>query len=100
LYRRKKRFQLAGGQCNWLSGTLLEEAPLFAVPKDELHLQLDKALSLLDPQARALWKELRQGKRLRDLSPVLGVSYRTLKRRWRTLREQLSAAVQHPNERP
>jgi hypothetical protein len=55
-----------------------------------LRLHLDKAVSLLDPQARALWNELRQGKRLRDLPHLLGVSYRTLKRRWRKLRAQLS----------
>jgi RNA polymerase sigma factor (sigma-70 family) len=98
LYRRKKRYRLAGDYRNWLSESLLEEAPVLAVSEEELHLQLDQALRLLDPQARALWRELRQGKRLRDLPDVLGVSYRTLKRRWRTLREQLCVAMQHLNE--
>jgi hypothetical protein len=66
--------------------------------REGLHLQLEKALGLLDRASRALWHELSQGKRLCDLPHVLGVSYRTLKRRWRKLREQLIRALCHLNE--
>jgi hypothetical protein len=59
---------------------------------------LDQALRLLDPSDRALWHALSDGKRLRDLPHILGVSYRTLKRRWRTLREQLILAFRHLKE--
>jgi hypothetical protein len=59
---------------------------------------LEKAATLLDPNARVLWNQLRQGKRLRDLPQVLGVTYRTLKRHWRKLREQLTWALRHLNE--
>jgi hypothetical protein len=58
-------------------------------------LQLEQAMNLLAPELRALWNELRQGKRLRDLPEVLGVTYRTVKRRWRKLREQLIRALRH-----
>jgi RNA polymerase sigma factor (sigma-70 family) len=61
---------------------------------EELQLRLEQALRQLDPSARALWHELSQGKRLRDLPHVLGVSYRALKRRWRSLREQIGLVVQ------
>jgi RNA polymerase sigma factor (sigma-70 family) len=54
---------------------------------------LQDALRRLDAPARALWTELCQGKRLVDLADALDVSYRTLKRRWRVLREQLAAAL-------
>jgi hypothetical protein len=67
--------------------------------EEGLRLHLDKAVSLLDPQARALWYELCQGKRLRDLPRFLGVSYRTLKRRWGKLRGQLRRALRHVEER-
>jgi hypothetical protein len=60
---------------------------------------LDQALRLLDPSARALWQELSDGKRLCDLPQLLGVSYRTLKRRWRNLREQLISAFRYLKER-
>jgi hypothetical protein len=59
---------------------------------------LEQALRRLDPSARALWQALSDGQRLRDLPHVLGVSYRTLKRRWRHLREQLILAFRRPKE--
>jgi hypothetical protein len=59
---------------------------------------LEKALSLLDPLTRALWLGLSEGKRLSDLPKLLGVSYRTLIRRWRNFREQLVLAFRHLKE--
>jgi hypothetical protein len=76
----------------------LEKPLAFFGQEEEPRLDLDKAVSHLDPQARDLWNELCQGKRLRDL-PVLGVSYRTLKRRWRKLRDQLRRALRQVEER-
>ena len=70
--------------------TLLAEGNFgFSGNEPELHLRLEKAVTQLDPDARVLWTQLRLGKRLRDLPEVLGVTYRTVKRRWRKLREQL-----------
>jgi DNA-directed RNA polymerase specialized sigma24 family protein len=57
------------------------------------HGDLRDALRRLDAPARALWSHLCRGKRLVDLPAVLAVSYRTLKRRWRVLREQLASTV-------
>jgi hypothetical protein len=77
----------------------LEKPLAFFGQEGELHLHLERAVSLLDPQAHALWNELCQEKRLRDLPQLLGVSYRTLKRRWRKLRDQLSCALRQVEER-
>jgi DNA-directed RNA polymerase specialized sigma24 family protein len=99
LNRRRKRFRLAGEQVHWPNNSLSEKPLAFLGQGEELRLHLDKAVSLLDPQARALWNELRQGKRLRDLPQLLRVSYRTLKRRWRRLRDQLRRALRHVEER-
>jgi RNA polymerase sigma factor (sigma-70 family) len=98
LNRRRKRFPLAGEQDHWPNDALLEKPLAFFGQEEELRLHLDKAVSLLDPQARALWNELCEGKRLRDLPQLLGVSYRTLKRRWQKLREQLIRALRHVEE--
>jgi DNA-directed RNA polymerase specialized sigma24 family protein len=95
LNRRRKRFQLTSEQDHWPNDALLEKPLAFFGQEEEPRLHLDKAVSLLDPQARALWNELRQGKRLRDLPQLLRVSYRTLKRRWRKLRDQLSWAMRY-----
>jgi DNA-directed RNA polymerase specialized sigma24 family protein len=65
---------------------------LSAGAREDLHARLARAVSSLDPPMRALWDELCRGRRLRDLADVLAVSYRTLKRRWRKLREQLARA--------
>jgi RNA polymerase sigma factor (sigma-70 family) len=99
LNRRRKRFRLTGEQALRPNDALLEKPLAFLGQEEELRLHLDKAVSLLDPQARALWNELREGKHLRDLPQLLGVSYRTLKRRWRTLRDQLRRALHHVEER-
>ena len=97
--RRRKRFPLAGEQDHWPNDALLEKPLAFFGQEEELRLHLDKAVSLLDPQARALWNELCQGKRLRDLPQLLEVSYRTLKPLWRKLRGQLRRALHHMGER-
>jgi DNA-directed RNA polymerase specialized sigma24 family protein len=89
LRRRTSRFRLVGEQGVWPDCLLADGGLDFSGPGRELHLQLEKAVNLLDADARALWNQLRQGKRLRDLPELLGVNYRTVKRRWRKLREQL-----------
>ena len=99
LNRRRKRFRLAGELDHWTGDSHLEKPFAFFGQGEELRLHLDKAVNLLDPQARALWNELCQGKRLRDLPQLLGVSYRTLKRRWRKLRDQLRRALRQVEER-
>ena len=91
LRRNKKRFRLVAESDHWPK-RLREQDLASDGHRDELRFQVDQALRLLDPSARALWQELSDGKRLRDLPQVLGVSYRTLKRRWRSLREQLISA--------
>jgi len=98
LNRRRKRFRLTGEQDHWPTDALVEKPLAFFCHGEEPRLQLDRTVSLLDPQARALWNELCQGKRLRDLPQLLRVSYRTLKRRWRQLREQLIRALHRPDE--
>jgi RNA polymerase sigma factor (sigma-70 family) len=98
LRRDRRRFRPALESDDWASnapgGNLLASEG----PQEERRLQLEKALSLLDCASRALWHELSQGKRLCDLAHVLGLSYRTLKRRWRKLREQLLQAFCHLKE--
>jgi DNA-directed RNA polymerase specialized sigma24 family protein len=89
LRRRTSRFRLVGEQVDWPDSLLADGGLDFSGPGRELHLQLEKAANPLDADARALWNQLRQGKRLRDLPELLGVTYRTVKRRWRKLREQL-----------
>jgi RNA polymerase sigma factor (sigma-70 family) len=64
---------------------------------DEVPLYLEEAVNALDPAARTVWDALRLGKRLRDLPETLGVSYRTIKRRWHRLREQLILRLRHVN---
>jgi hypothetical protein len=59
---------------------------------------LDTVAAQLDPDAKVLWNHVRQGKRLRDLSQLLGVTSRTVKRCWRKLREQLTKAFRHLTE--
>ena len=98
LRRNKKRFRPVEDPDGWPQ-TLLREKDLTSDGhQEELHLHLEKTLSLLDPPTRALWQELSKGKRLGDLPKLLGVSYRTLKRRWRNLREQLILAFRRLKE--
>jgi DNA-directed RNA polymerase specialized sigma24 family protein len=90
LHRNKKRFSTAGHP----DPDLLPKARRDASgQEEERHRQLGKALGLLDPATRALWTELCRGKRLCDLTEALGVSYRTLKRRWRKLRQELARVL-------
>jgi RNA polymerase sigma factor (sigma-70 family) len=98
LRRNKERLRSAGEPDHWSRNRPVENARAASGNREEVILQLEKAVNLLDPELRALWNELRQGKRLRDLPGLLGVSYRTIKRRWREIREQLIAGlrqVQH-----
>jgi DNA-directed RNA polymerase specialized sigma24 family protein len=94
LQRRNRRFRLAGAQDRWLHHSLTDQGVDSPGQQAELRRHLDAVEGLLDPQTRPLWNELRQGKRLRDLPQVLGVSYRTVKRRWRSLREQIVFILQ------
>jgi RNA polymerase sigma factor (sigma-70 family) len=97
LRRRTTRFRLVAELSDW-PGTLLANGGLdFNGDGKELHLLLDTLAGQLDPAGRVLWNHLRQGKRLRDLPQLLGVTYRTVKRRWRKLREHLTRAVRQPH---
>jgi RNA polymerase sigma factor (sigma-70 family) len=91
VHRNKERFR-SGGEPDHGSRNRRVESTCASAQREEANLQLEQTASLLDPELRALWNELRQGKRLRDLPELLGVSYRTVKRRWRELREQLRRA--------
>jgi RNA polymerase sigma factor (sigma-70 family) len=95
LKRRSTRLRLVG-EHGGLPDTLLAGERLgLRDHEPELHVQLERAGTQLDPEVRALWNQLRQGKRLRDLPEVLGVTYRTVKRRWRKLREHLIRSLRH-----
>jgi RNA polymerase sigma factor (sigma-70 family) len=98
LRRNNNRFRLVAEPDHGPKRLRREQDLASAGHRDELQLQLDQALRLLDPSARALWQALSDGKRLCDLPQRLGVSYRTLKRRWRNLREQLILAFRRPKE--
>jgi RNA polymerase sigma factor (sigma-70 family) len=89
LRRNKKRLCSAGELDHWSRNGRVENTCECSGHGEELHAQVEKAVRLLAPELRALWDELRQGKSLRDLPGLLGVSYRTVKRRWREMREQL-----------
>ena len=93
LRRRATRFRLVGEQSNWPDTFLADEKFDLSGYGRELHLQLANAATQLDPDVRVLWNQVRQGKRLGDLPEVLGVTYRTVKRRWRKLREQITQAL-------
>jgi DNA-directed RNA polymerase specialized sigma24 family protein len=94
LHRHKKNFRPVQALGDWPRGFVRDHNLVSCGHREELQHRLEEALSDLDPSARALWHELSQGKRLHDLPHVLGVSYRTLKRRWRSLREQVDLVVQ------
>jgi hypothetical protein len=98
LLRRRKRFHAAGQPADRSAPCLSHDTQ--ALPGHGLqgNVELAKILSLLEPPCRAFWDELCRGKRLRDLPRILGVSYRTVKRRWRTLREQVRSAFRLLNE--
>jgi RNA polymerase sigma factor (sigma-70 family) len=91
--RRNRTRHVAAAEPEQWRTALVDERHLVAGNQEELHPHLANALSALDPSARALWNELRRGKRLCDLAETLGVSYRTLKRRWHNLRKQLASTL-------
>ena len=93
LRRRATRFRLVGEQSDWPDAFLADGKFDLSGYERELHLQLANAATQLDPDVRVLWNQVRQGKRLQDLPEVLGVTYRTVKRRWRKLREQITQAL-------
>jgi RNA polymerase sigma factor (sigma-70 family) len=100
LRRRTTRFRLVAPPSDW-PDTLLADGGLDVNGDGPKRLlQLDTVAAQLDPDAKVLWNHVRQGKRLRDLPQLLGVSTRTVKRRWRKLREQLTLAVRHLSEPP
>jgi RNA polymerase sigma factor (sigma-70 family) len=98
LRRTTTRFRCVADPSDWPDPLLVDEGLDFNGRGHEPHLQLETVAAQLDPDARALWNQLRQGKRLRDLPELLGVSYRTVKRRWRKLREQLTQTWRHLTE--
>jgi RNA polymerase sigma factor (sigma-70 family) len=98
LRRTKNRLRLVAEPDHGPERLLRDQNLASAGHRDELQRQLDRALRRLDPSARALWQALSDGQRLRDLPKRLGVSYRTLKRRWRHLREHLILAFRRLEE--
>jgi RNA polymerase sigma factor (sigma-70 family) len=92
LRRNRNRYLTAAEPEQWRTA-FVDDRHLVAGNQEELHPHLASALSALDPPARALWNEMRSGKRLCDLAATLGVSYRTLKRRWHNLRKRLASTL-------
>jgi hypothetical protein len=72
--RNKERLRSAGELEHWHSNRPVENTCAASGNREEVIPQLERAVDLLDPELRALWNELRQGKRLRDLPGLLGVS--------------------------
>jgi hypothetical protein len=93
LYRNKERFRSRGEPDHCSRNRRVETTRASPAHREKMNLQLEQAVDLLAPELRALWDELRRGKRLRDLPESLGVSYRTLKRRWRKLRARLVSCL-------
>ena len=90
--RRNRRFRLSGDQERWPQSSLTNDTLDSPDRSGELPRRLAAVVATLGHQAYVLWDELCRGKRLRDLPQVLGVSYRTVKRRWRDLRDKLALA--------
>jgi len=99
LHRRNRRFRLSGDQERWPQSSLTKDTRDSLDRPRELPRHLAVVVAALDHQSRALWDELCEGKRLRDLPQVLGISYRTVKRRWRDLREKLAVAFDAQSKR-
>ena len=91
MHRRNRRFRLSGDQERWPQSSLTNDTRDSPERPRELSRHVAVVVAALDHQARALWDELCEGKRLRDLPQILGVSYRTVKRRWRVLRDKLAS---------
>jgi DNA-directed RNA polymerase specialized sigma24 family protein len=98
LRRSRKRFHAVGEVEHSLEDVLPRSRIASLGSNENLDLELEFALRHMDPLGRALWNEVRQGKRLCDLPQVLGISYRTVKRRWRSLRSQLHLFTQRRQE--
>jgi RNA polymerase sigma factor (sigma-70 family) len=98
LYRKKERFRSRGKPDHCSRNRRVENTRAFSAHRDKVNLHLEIAVNLLAPELRALWNELRQGKSLRDMAGLLGVSYRTVKRRWREMRERLIAGLRQVQE--
>jgi RNA polymerase sigma factor (sigma-70 family) len=94
LRRNRRRYRLLGEADQDTQSLQQHFPPAIPGAPEDILLDLEDALRILDPPSRALWNELRQGKRLCDLPEVLGISYRTLKRRWHSLREHLTRGIQ------
>ena len=90
--RRNRRFRLSGDQDRWPQASRTNDTLDSPDRSGDLPRHLAAVVAALGDQASVLWHELCRGKRLRDLPQVLGVSYRTVKRRWRDLREKVALA--------
>jgi RNA polymerase sigma factor (sigma-70 family) len=90
--RRSKHFPPCGDRDRWPEAPAANDRLDSRDHPQDLLRHLDEVVGALDHRARAVWDEVRQGKRLCDLPQVLGVSYRTVKRLWRELRGRLTSA--------
>ncbi|MCI0378242.1 MAG: sigma-70 family RNA polymerase sigma factor [Gemmataceae bacterium] len=59
----------------------------------ELQLAVGEAVQSLDAPDRLIWEGLCGGKKLRDLPTMMGVSYRTVRRRWQRVKGQVGAIL-------
>jgi DNA-directed RNA polymerase specialized sigma24 family protein len=93
LQRNNQRYSRAALATRYAKEFVVDRRIAFAGQPEDLHRRLPAVLGLLDPPTRSLWHEMCAGKRLCDLAEDRGVSYRTLKRRWRKLRHHLALAL-------
>ena len=66
-----------------------------ALARREARARLHQALEGLDEALRRLWRELADGKRLRQIARERGVSYDRLKRQRRRLLARLAAQLRN-----
>jgi DNA-binding CsgD family transcriptional regulator len=66
-----------------------------ALARREAMARLHQALAGLDDALRRLWRELANGKKLRQIAREQGVSYDRVKRQRRRLLGQLTAQLRH-----
>jgi RNA polymerase sigma factor (sigma-70 family) len=69
--------------------------PVEALARREARARLQHALERLDEALRGLWRELADGKRLRQIARERGVSYDRLKRQRRRLLARLAAQLRN-----
>jgi RNA polymerase sigma factor (sigma-70 family) len=69
--------------------------PVEALARQEAMARLQQALEGLDEALRRLWRELANGKKLRQIAREQGVSYDRVKRQRRRLLGQLAAQLRH-----